>query len=426
MKDLILLQFSCNAFGKKYLLVSIVFLAVLQFYSCTKDTIQDTTQQQELPNYKRLDQPLTQIIENSQNEADEKIRRVQLIFGEAMAELFKNQGYVRMAVEDTKNSPLETADFNRLRNANHSFKNDLDELLAKHIQLSGFFDNKTEEEDPYAFLVNQLVYDTIYEAKIYIPNLATMDINLDAIISSGLDLEDGLEYEDAIWAKEYDAYTQKLIDIILTEQQALSSQKPVLIFNNGENEDQYAGKQIFGEENAYSEVSNKNEEALTYKQFAYNNVSIKSESYHYDGCCKNEYACTALYVTNDNNQWGWIYSSGGDLSKTVTRFTKSECNGQDKVASCEFFYDSSHFPHATGDCIVFFNTFERDWYYSPKDLGEYSHNGNATVWLVGKRKYASEWYLSANGNILVGVNMNIGSSSNIESDKSKFRITRVQ
>ncbi len=157
-----------------------------------------------------------------------------------------------------------------------------------------------------------------------------------------------------------------------------------------------------------------------------NDVSVKSESYHYDGCCQNEYSLTALYVTDDNNQWGWIFSGGGDLSKHVAGFTESECNGQDKVAWGEFYFDNAHYPHATNECVIFFNTFERDWYYSAKLLGTYSHNGNASATLVGKRKYTNEWYLSSGGYVLIGANMVVGSSTDIESYKSKFRITRTE
>lgn len=41
---------------------------------------------------------------------------------------------------------------------------------------------------------------------------------------------------------------------------------------------------------------------------------------------------------------------------------------------------------------VFWNTYERDWNYSPKDLGTVSANGSGPVYLSDNRRYTGDWY----------------------------------
>jgi len=40
---------------------------------------------------------------------------------------------------------------------------------------------------------------------------------------------------------------------------------------------------------------------------------------------------------------------------------------------------------------IFWNTYERDWAKSEKDLGQASRN-NVTIYLYGRRKYSGDWY----------------------------------
>lgn len=182
---------------KNVFYLSIVVAGILLLNSCNKDNVTP----QGKSSYKRIDQTLDRIITNAQSDDDKRVRMVKHIFGEAMAELFRNQDYARMVIEDTKKSPLRNADFNRLRNANPVLKSELDNLLRKHLAKSGFFANKAEEDEPYIFLVSQLNYDEQYEAKIVIPNFDVMDVSKQPITSSGLDLEDDEveDHDEAIW-----------------------------------------------------------------------------------------------------------------------------------------------------------------------------------------------------------------------------------
>lgn len=407
---------------KNVFYLSIVVAGILLLNSCNKDKVPP----QGKSSYKRIDQTLDRIISNAQSDDDKRVRMVKHIFGEAMAELFRNQDYARMVIEDTKKSPLRNADFNRLRNANPVLKSELDNLLRKHLAKSGFFANKAEEDEPYIFLVSQLNYDEQYEAKIVIPNLDVMDVSKQPITSSGLDLEDD-EFEDhdeAIWAKEYEPYSQEFIDIILKEQEALGETKPIFIFANGENEDKYIGKQVFGER-THVEISYKTEATNSTKRFDHQDMSVKAQSYFYDGSGRNEYCYTGVYYTS-SGIWGWItLQNSNDLSKRVTRYRKSECNGQQRTVWGEVYYADTHYPAPTDAHVVFFNTFERDWYASAKNTGQYTYNGQ-TAYLVGKRAYTSEWYLSESGVVLNGANVPMWQYIDLQSNKSKFQITRVQ
>lgn len=87
---------------KKLFYFSVAVAGILLLNSCNKDKVAP----QAKCNHKRLDQSLERIISNSQSNEDKRLRMVKHIFGEAMAELFRNKDYAKMVIVDTKNSPL--------------------------------------------------------------------------------------------------------------------------------------------------------------------------------------------------------------------------------------------------------------------------------------------------------------------------------
>lgn len=81
------------------------------------------------------------------------------------------------------------------------------------------------------------------------------------------------------------------------------------------------------------------------------------------------------------------------------------------------------------DYRIFFNTFERDWYSSPKDLGEGNAYGS-TVFLEGKRKYSNEWYaFDPNNSVDKRLNINLIYSNwlrTFSNSKGYLKVWRVE
>ncbi|AEV31614.1 hypothetical protein Oweho_0599 [Owenweeksia hongkongensis DSM 17368] len=82
-----------------------------------------------------------------------------------------------------------------------------------------------------------------------------------------------------------------------------------------------------------------------------------------------------------------------------------------------------------GSSYTYWNTFERDWYSSAKDLGNGSGNGK-TVYLAGERKYSSEWY-AYNPSVVKNNRVDYGTIYSSwakwhNNSKGKFRLWRVE
>lgn len=343
-----------------------------------------------------------------------------MIFGNALADVFKNQFYVKLVIENAQNSVLREANLKTLVEANPEFKMALNNALGKYMSQTSL---KTEDDDVFTYLSNQLTYDTLYISKIVIPNLLVLNPDKSAITSSGLELDEDIDttLDDHIWAKKLNEASE-LTDIIINEAEAKVSENPVLIFGNGEDEAKYANSLVFGEglsnESPEQIGGGKTESTAT---FDFISVSIKNPNYFYEGSGKNEYQYTGIYFTQ-NETWGWIFTQQNS-SNRLRRFKENQCNGEDFSINEEFFHAGTHFPPPTDDIIVFMNTYERDWYATLKDIGSTTLKGQ-TAHLTGKTVYASQWY-AANGGVLFTGNLaSVGGISVKENEKTKIQVIR--
>ena len=124
--------------------------------------------------------------------------------------------------------------------------------------------------------------------------------------------------------------------------------------------------------------------------------SIKSNAYRYEPWTsgKSEFAVNA-YRIDPNGTVHWIYDPSG--TKVISKIKKNQIGSMRYVwshhASNWQPWSNPWTPNVTqyGVNMVYWNTFERDWNRSPKELGTCSANGT-TIYLSGKRKYTSEWY----------------------------------
>lgn len=81
-----------------------------------------------------------------------------------------------------------------------------------------------------------------------------------------------------------------------------------------------------------------------------------------------------------------------------------------------------------GDFRIFFNTFERDWYSSPKDLGEGEEYGTI-IYLEGRMKYNDNWYAFDPSYSVEKMDINniyLNWMRNFENSKGYIKVWRVE
>jgi hypothetical protein len=404
--------------------ISAILIALtMALFSCSKEEVDKSSEY-------RLNKLSEEDVLNFQdNNEDNKIRETSLIFGKALTELFQDETNIRLVINDAKESPLKEANLLRIANLNFSFKSQLNALLLKYYNSAS---PKSENDEMLTFLSSQLVYENVlYQPVIVIPNYNTLDVNLLPIVSGGVDLND--ELDNRI---DDDIFAYNLLDngsfeeIYLSEEEAMSTQRPVLVFSNGIDDTSIPlDGQIFLDSYGVKSNSNNNSgntDAST-KRFDHMHVSIKSTSFHYDPRRqKNEYRYTGIYLHSSG--WGWIWKTD-QSSNLVRNFSKNDCNGAQYTDWGQVYYADTHYPDPTTEHYIAFNTFERDWAKSQKPLGNGTRNGY-TGYLYGKMTFNDEWYLSdpnsAGGLVLTGSGAALWQYFDLQSYKTKFAITRTQ
>lgn len=422
-------------FGVKYnLLVLIVFQIIV--ISCKKDILQNDlipiNSETIIKNYRPFNQTEIMLINYNQGSQDRLIKEVQLITQKVLVELLQDKSYIDLIISDAKNSPIKQAEIGRLCNLNSEFKNDLDRLTIKYANESGL------TADNYESLEKLMIYEGVsYIGVIVIPNLENFDSSLPPIISGGLELDESLdsELDDDIYAIQFKA-DGKQFPIILNEIEALNALQPIIIFANGISDAEFNHGTVYGE--GLHVVSTGNKFASTAKlntytqHFSLMHISIKDQDYFYEPLTsgtKNNYAFTGVYFTEEN-VWGWLtVENPSDLSRVNREFTKDECDGTKFLHWDEFWNVDGVWPQPTSTLTAFYNTFERDWAQSSKNLGSYTYSG-VTANLVGKRKYTVDWYISdpytEGGKVFTGSGATLWQYFNIYNYKSDYCLTRSE
>ncbi len=416
--------------------IFVLFLFQIMIMSCTQDQLENDLKsinsEAMLKNYRPFNQTEVMLINYNQGAQDRIIKEVQLVSQKALVELLKNKSYIDLIISDAKSSPIKQAEFGRLCNLNSEFKNDLDKLFIKYANESGLTAGNYEEVEKL------MIYEGVsYIGVMVIPNLENLDNNLPPIVSGGLELDESLDGDlnDDIYAIQFKE-DGKQVPIILNEIEALNSEQPVMIFANGISDAEFSHGTVFGEGLHVISTGKKfasTAKLNTYTQhFSLMHISIKDQAYFYEPLTsgtKNNYAFTGVYFTEEN-VWGWLtVENPSDLSRINREFTKDECDGTKFLHWDEFWFVDEIWPQPTSTLTAFYNTFERDWAQSSKNLGSYTYSG-VTANLVGKRKYTVDWYISdpytEGGKVFTGSGATLWQYFNIYNYKSDYCLTRSE
>lgn len=187
--------------------------------------------------------------------------------------------------------------------------------------------------------------------------------------------DETIEDNIAVW---YYTPTGQIISGMLSEENSLLTTNPIFLLDNGE-----PNPSPFMDVKAPSDLKS----TLTSTSFHSNEFRI---NYSYDPSGRSEFTIVA-YRISPEGEIHWIYSS--NVWKKIAEVKRSDIG---KDLSKWTLHCWNYTPY--GSNYVYWNTYERDWNRSNKDLGHATQNG-ATVYLVGRTKVSSHWYACAPGNL---------------------------
>ncbi len=214
-------------------------------------------------------------------------------------------------------------------------------------------------------------------------NIENADYTKQPIFSSGTYVNNQLagqeHYEDYIVAWFADS-EGNFSEILLNEETTLTTTHPIFIIDNAEVEITHRPKSRVKVEQP------KQLENMATSWYSSNEYQI---NHRYENSTHSEFCITSAQI----DEKGLTYLifrdfNGNDTEwRTLADVHKNDIN---KLLYRWFsFCRNDVLPFNQN--FIFWNTYERDWAKSPKNLGYATKNG-ATIYLYGRRQYTSEWY----------------------------------
>lgn len=222
-----------------------------------------------------------------------------------------------------------------------------------------------------------------YSANLYIPNLEQADLEKTPIISPAYELEDT---DDCIAAYRKDSKSGTWYLIMLSEEEALSTDEPIMVVSQStEKTKEIIKKNLFlpkTKSNFEDIIFNERQAATSYYT---NNFTIYGR---HESSGRSEVAI--CQVTYQNT--GFIESRGSNEFKFAEVRKR---NIGDNRSSRAYITDDRYTRHGqygqTGSFTAF-NMFERDWHHGSKPFGKVTYGGQ-TLYLQGDARFSGDFYL---------------------------------
>ena len=228
---------------------------------------------------------------------------------------------------------------------------------------------------------------TDYEAVINIPNIKIADFSLEPFISPGIEIEDNddLGIRDNIFAW---MLTDNIVfeEVVISEKRAMATKNPLFVVGPHPIEDADNIQNINDLPPVQQTQESSTAELRDPVAFHMNEYRI---NHRYEASGRSEFAMTAARIDPGGAVTGLVLrkSNGNYVSELKLHEVKKKNIGKNLSGWKHISIDYS----PRNDYFIFFNTYERDWYHSSKNLGGGTAYGT-TVYLSGKRKYTSEYY----------------------------------
>jgi hypothetical protein len=241
-----------------------------------------------------------------------------------------------------------------------------------------------------------------YVPAIFVPNLEKIADANQPLISPNIyadgNSDESIEDNIITW---YYTESGELKEILLNEQTSEATNNPLFLIDNAVTTLKSTENKNFKPLNTMREDatphSNSASRSLSFSSYEH---SIESNSYRYEPWTsgKSEFAVTAIRI-DPSGTFHLIYQTNSGTFKTWQKISEIKKND---IGSTRYVWAhhasnwepwSNPWTEATqnGVNMVFWNTFERDWNRSSKQIGTCSASGT-TIYLAGNMRFSSEWY----------------------------------
>lgn len=335
--------------------------------------------------------PILNLIINLDDADDQKISENLLALAEVGKNVFIDNRFnqeVFLAANGNDNACKSLLDFVSsisMRNIAPNV-NSFDSL--KHLVETIDLTHLVDEYDTNGLVIG--THTEQYIPAIFVVNREIADMPKQPILSSGIyvnpEIPDLENYESYIVAWILDTTEGGYIEILINEEMAMNTPNPIFIFDNAENDITYRPKQVFlipdDEENEPNSVRrNMNTSRYDIHEYRIN--------HRYERYAASEFWVAGAHI-NHNGQVQLICRRSNGTYNTDKVIKNVSKNDIGKVLTTwENLCRNSVTPFASN--YVFWNTFERDWAKSSKDLGDATRNGT-TINIYGNRTFSREWY----------------------------------
>lgn len=406
--------------------IGVIIATALIITSCQKEKIETVNPATNVSSEKSLEsgiplisnpKPIANYFTNAQDADDERISRQLYEIALIARPLFKDNTFNQYIINNAMlrdNSCVDLRIFtalSELRNltldktAFDSFKDKVNNTTLTHRSTNPDENGKIEE----------------YIPAIFVANIKNADYTKQPFFSSGTYVNNQLSgaeaYQDyiVVWYADENGNFQ---EILMNEETAMKTTHPIFIIDNAEEAITHRPKST----TIYQNPSGlKNTSTAWYSSYEY------QINYRYDNTNHSEFCITGAHIGENGEQWLICKKDDGTYAswKKIAEVHKN--NVGQLLNHWEQFCDGDLTPYETN--YVFWNTYERDWAKSEKDLGQATRNSK-TIILNGRRTYTSEWYsydpsqLTNNPADINYIYWNWAKWH--DNSKGKFRIWRIQ
>lgn len=360
--------------------------------------------------------PIENYFTNPDDADDERIIATLYNMANTSKNLFKDNILNRFIFEKAVLNDNNCADLRQILNSSN-IRNLVDDKAAfdnlKQIVENADLTHRSQNPEGNGEIEN-------YIPAIFVANIDNADINKLPVFSAGTYVNNNLlgaeQFQDYIVAWFWNG--SNFVEFILNEEVAQRMTNPLFIFDNAEEEITNRAKQ----RNKFVQPEQpKNMNTAWYSSYEY------QINHRYDNTNHSELCITGAHI-NENGQPQLICRKPNGTFDNWKKIAEVHKNNINQILyQWEQFCSNDVVPFNQN--FIFWNTYERDWAKSPKDLGQASRNG-ITIYLNGRRQYSSEWYaydpsvLNSNPVDLNTIYWNWAKWH--DNSKSRFRIWRIQ
>lgn len=314
---------------------------------------------------------------------EQKLNQQLIDLAEATKDLMKNATFNALVVRIAKESEVNLVYYSQIKQQGLSFYNTINQnLSSKGLSVESITASMTHQP----ILPNPEYPETgeleIYEPAIFIPNSSRANPNLQPLISPNIESE--IEDEDYILAWYFDE-TGIQKETMLAEATVSNSNNPIFILDHAIPKTQM--DKISNYIKSTKDATPFPKSGSTY--FESNRIKIKNGYRYEQGTGRSEFCIGGAIVRAGSPPANFLHlTNNNDHSLKIKEVTKSQVNSSSSV------YVTSH--HADNytpydQNKVYWNTFERDWNRSIKDLGNGATFGQ-TWYFWGRMRYTNDWY----------------------------------